>query len=178
MIEFEKVRAGYGGGDVLQGVTLTVARGSITCVVGPNGAGKSTLLRTLSGLLKPREGTILVDGKPVHTLSPAEVLATGVAQVPQQGGLFGDLTVRDNMLLGGYLIRRDRRRLRRRHDELAEAFPMITERAGDQAADLSGGQRRNSLGHWSRRRRWFCWTSPRSGWIRRPAPWCSKARGP
>jgi len=107
MIDFENVRAGYGGGDVLQGVTLTVDRGSITCIVGPNGAGKSTLLRALSGLLRPREGRILVDGKPVHELSPAEVLAAGVAQVPQQGGLFGDLTVRDNMLLGGYLIRRE-----------------------------------------------------------------------
>jgi branched-chain amino acid transport system ATP-binding protein len=142
MIEFENVRAGYGGGDVLQGVTLTVDRGTITCVVGPNGAGKSTLLRVLSGLLKPREGTILVDGKPVQDLSPAEVLATGVAQVPQQGGLFGNLTVRDNMLLGGYLIRRDRRRLKKRLDELAEAFPVIAARGGDKAADLSGGQRR------------------------------------
>jgi branched-chain amino acid transport system ATP-binding protein len=142
MIEFENVRAAHGGGDVLQGVTLTVDQASITCVVGPNGAGKSTLLRALSGLLKPREGTILVAGKPVHDLSPAEVLATGVAQVPQQGGLFGNLTVRDNMLLGGYLIRRDRRRLRRRLDELAEAFPVIAARAGDKAADLSGGQRR------------------------------------
>jgi branched-chain amino acid transport system ATP-binding protein len=142
MIEFENVRAGYGGGDVLQGVTLTVDRGSITCIVGPNGAGKSTLLRALSGLLRPREGTILVDGKPVHELSPAEVLATGVAQVPQQGGLFGNLTVRDNMLIGGYLIRRDRRRLRSRLDELAEAFPVIAGRANDKAADLSGGQRR------------------------------------
>ncbi|MDX6585113.1 MAG: branched-chain amino acid transport system ATP-binding protein [Solirubrobacterales bacterium] len=142
MIEFENVRAGYGGGDVLQGVTLTVDRGSITCVVGPNGAGKSTLLRALSGLLKPREGTILLDGKPVHHLSPAEVLAVGVAQVPQQGGLFGNLSVRDNMLLGGYLMRRDRRRLKKRLDELAEAFPVIATRAGDKAADLSGGQRR------------------------------------
>ncbi|HET6293396.1 MAG TPA: ABC transporter ATP-binding protein [Kribbella sp.] len=142
MIDFENVRAGYGGGDVLQGVTLTVDRGSITCIVGPNGAGKSTLLRALSGLLRPREGRILVDGKPVHELSPAEVLAAGVAQVPQQGGLFGDLTVRDNMLLGGYLIRRDRRRLRSRLDELAEAFPVIAARANDKAADLSGGQRR------------------------------------
>ncbi|MFF1822927.1 ABC transporter ATP-binding protein [Kribbella sp. NPDC058245] len=142
MIEFANVRAGYGGGDVLQGVTLTVERAGITCVVGPNGAGKSTLLRVLSGLLRPSAGTILLDGKPVHTLSPAEVLAAGVAQVPQQGGLFGNLTVRDNMLLGGYLIRSDRSRLKKRLDELAEAFPVITTRAHDKAADLSGGQRR------------------------------------
>jgi branched-chain amino acid transport system ATP-binding protein len=142
MIELANVRAGYGGGDVLQGVDLRVERGSITCIVGPNGAGKSTVLRALSGLLKPREGTISVDGRPIHDLSPAAVLEAGVAQVPQQGGLFGNLTVRDNMLVGGYLMRRDRRGLKRRLDELAEAFPVIAGRANDKAADLSGGQRR------------------------------------
>ena len=142
MIEFRDVRAGYGGGDVLQGLDLTVEQGSITCIVGPNGAGKSTVLRALSGLLRPRTGEILLDGRAVHTLTPAEVLGAGVAQVPQQGGLFGNLTVRDNMLLGGYLHRRDRRALLRRIDELAETFPTVRERARDRAADLSGGQRR------------------------------------
>jgi ABC-type branched-subunit amino acid transport system ATPase component len=142
MIELANVRAGYGGGDVLQGVDLRVERGSITCIVGPNGAGKSTVLRALSGLLKPREGTISVGGTPIHDLTPAAVLEAGVAQVPQQGGLFGNLTVRDNMLVGGYLMRRDRRALKRRLDELAQAFPVIADRANDRAADLSGGQRR------------------------------------
>ena len=142
MIEFRDVRAGYGGGDVLQGLDLIVERGSITCIVGPNGAGKSTVLRALSGLLRPRTGEIVLGGQPVQGWSPAAVLAAGVAQVPQQGGLFGNLTVRDNMLLGGYLHRRDRRALLRRIDELAETFPTVRERARDKAADLSGGQRR------------------------------------
>ena len=142
MIELVGVRAGYGGGDVLHGVDLTIERRSITCIVGPNGAGKSTLLRALSGLLRLREGAITLVGRPIHDLTPAAVLAAGVAQVPQQGGLFGNLTVRDNMLVGGYLMRRDRRALRRRLGELAEAFPVIAERADDKASDLSGGQRR------------------------------------
>jgi ABC-type branched-subunit amino acid transport system ATPase component len=142
MIEFRNVCAGYGGGDVLQGLDLTVEGGSITCIVGPNGAGKSTVLRALSGLLRPRVGEILLDGRPLHTLSPAQVLAAGVAQVPQQGGLFGGLTIHDNMLLGGYLTRRHRRQLDKRIDELAEVFPIVAERAHDKAADLSGGQRR------------------------------------
>ena len=81
-------------------------------------------------------------GKPIHGLSPSEVIAAGVVQVPQQGGLFSDMTVRDNMLLGGYVIRRDKKLLTRRLAELEEAFPVIAERAGDNAGDLSGGQRR------------------------------------
>lgn len=142
MIEFRNVCAGYGGGDVLQGLDLSVEAGNITCIVGPNGAGKSTVLRALSGLLRPRVGEILLDGRALHSLSAAQVLAAGVAQVPQQSGLFGGLTVRDNMLLGGYQLRRQRRELNKRIDELAEVFPIVAERALDKAADLSGGQRR------------------------------------
>jgi branched-chain amino acid transport system ATP-binding protein len=142
VIELRAIVAGYGGGDVLQGVDLTVARGSITCIVGPNGAGKSTVLRVISGLLRPRTGHVALDGRTITGQSPAKVLAAGIVQVPQQDGLFGDLTVRDNMLVGGHVIRKDKARLRRRIAELTEAFPIIADRAGDKAADLSGGQRR------------------------------------
>ena len=142
MIELDDVRAGYGGGDVLQGVTLKVRPSSITCIVGPNGAGKSTVLRCISGLLRARTGSIRLGGQPIHTLPPAAVIAAGVVQVPQQDGLFTTLTVRDNMLLGGYPLRRNKRVLRRRLDELAEAFPIVAERSRDLAGDLSGGQRR------------------------------------
>jgi ABC-type branched-subunit amino acid transport system ATPase component len=142
MIQLRSVIAGYGGGDVLQGVDIDVARGSITCIVGPNGAGKSTVLRVISGLLQPRAGEVRLDGRCLQGASPAEVIRHGVVQVPQQNGLFGDLTVRENMLVGGHVIRRDKARLRRRLAELAEAFPIIAERAGEKAASLSGGQRR------------------------------------
>lgn len=142
MIELQSVVAGYGGGDVLQGVDLSVARGSITCIVGPNGAGKSTVLRVISGLLRPRAGQVRLDGKQTGGWSTTTIIAAGVVQVPQKGGLFGDLTVRENMLLGGYVIRRDRSRLKRRIAELTEAFPLIGERADSRAAELSGGQRR------------------------------------
>jgi ABC-type branched-subunit amino acid transport system ATPase component len=142
MIELRSVVAGYGGGDVLQGVDLAVARGSITCIVGPNGAGKSTVLRVISGLLPLRKGDVALNGRSITGSSPAAVIAAGVVQVPQQGGLFGDLTVRENMLVGGHVIRRDKPRLKRRLAELAEAFPILHERAGERAANLSGGQRR------------------------------------
>ncbi|MCX4428632.1 ABC transporter ATP-binding protein [Streptomyces mirabilis] len=142
MIEMKSVVAGYGGGDVLQGVELMVREGAITCIVGPNGAGKSTVLRAISGQVSPREGHITLAGERISGRTPAQVITAGIVQVPQQGGLFADLTIRDNMLLGGYLIRRDRARLKRRIAELGEAFPIIRERAGERAANLSGGQRR------------------------------------
>ena len=142
MIELQGVVAGYGGGDVLQGVDLTVGRGSITCIVGPNGAGKSTVLRVISGLLRPRSGQVRLAGQATHGWSAGRIIEAGVIQVPQKGGLFGDLTVHENMLLGGWVIRRDKARLKRRIAELTEVFPIIGERADDNAADLSGGQRR------------------------------------
>jgi branched-chain amino acid transport system ATP-binding protein len=86
VLKLEGVVAGYGGGDVLQGVDLQVEPGSITCIVGPNGAGKSTVLRTVSGLLPPRKGTITLGGRTISGLDPAAVLQRGIVQVPQHGG--------------------------------------------------------------------------------------------
>jgi ABC-type branched-subunit amino acid transport system ATPase component len=142
LLRLSGVIAGYGGGDVLQGVELEVAQGSIACIVGPNGAGKSTVLRTVSGLLRPREGTVVLDGTELHTLNCAQILAAGVSQVPQSDALFPNITVRENVLMGGYIIRRDRALVKRRYDEVREVFPVLTERADDKAGNLSGGQRR------------------------------------
>jgi branched-chain amino acid transport system ATP-binding protein len=142
MLSLRGVVAGYGGGDVLQGVDLEVPTGAIACIVGPNGAGKSTVLRTVSGLLRPRAGAIELDGTPLHTATPAEILRHGVVQVPQADALFPNLTVRDNVLMGAYLLRRDRALVRKRYDHVAELFPVIRERERDKAGNLSGGQRR------------------------------------
>ena len=142
LLQLSGVTAGYGGAMVLRGVDLAVAPGSITCVVGPNGAGKSTLLKAVSGLVRPREGTIALDGAVVSGLPAAEVLARGVVHVPQQHGLFPSLTVRENVLMGGYVLRRDRALVRRRYGEVTEQLPLVAERAADKAGNLSGGQRR------------------------------------
>ena len=142
MLRLSGVVAGYGGGDVLQGVDIDVEQGSVACIVGPNGAGKSTALRTISGLLTPRLGEILLSGDRIDTCSPAEILRRGVSQVPQANALFPNLTVRENVLVGGYIIRRDRKLVRRRYDEVAELFPIVAERCNDRAGNLSGGQRR------------------------------------
>ncbi len=142
LLTLRGVIAGYGGGDVLQGVDLEVPESSIACIVGPNGAGKSTVLRTVSGLLRPRAGEVVLEDRPLHRLKPAEILAAGVAQVPQADALFPNITVRENVLMGGYIIRRDRALVRRRYAEVEELFPVVRERAGESAGNLSGGQRR------------------------------------
>ncbi|GAA3713890.1 ABC transporter ATP-binding protein [Nonomuraea antimicrobica] len=142
MISMTGVHAGYGGGDVLRGLDLEVAPGAVTCIVGPNGAGKSTVLRTISGQLAPRLGEIRFGDRDVAGRHPAELIKAGIVQVPQSNGLFPAMTVAENVLLGGYLRRREKDYLRRRFAQLAERFPIIGERGGEPAGNLSGGQRR------------------------------------
>ncbi len=133
--------AGYGGGDVLRGVSLQVVPGGITCVVGPNGAGKSTLLRAVSGLLRPRQGQITLHGEPIVGKSPREILKMGVVQVPQNHSLFREMTVRENINLGAYILT-DRKLAERRLDGVLEMFPQVTPWLGQKAGSLSGGQQR------------------------------------
>jgi ABC-type branched-subunit amino acid transport system ATPase component len=142
VLQLQGVVAGYGGGDVLQGVDLRVEPRSITCIVGPNGAGKSTVLRAVSGLLPPRKGTITLDGQAISGLDPAGVLQHGVVQVPQHGGLFPSLSVRENVLMGAWVLRRDRSLVRRRYQRVVETLPVLGEWADRRAGNLSGGQRR------------------------------------
>lgn len=142
MLTLRGVVAGYGGGDVLQGVDIDVERGSVVCIVGPNGAGKSTVLRTVSGLLNPRLGEVTLEGAAIHRSTPADILQRGVSQVPQANALFPNLSVKENVLLGGYIIRRDRKLVARRYEHVAELFPIVADRATDKAGNLSGGQRR------------------------------------
>lgn len=135
------VCVGYGGGDVLRGVDLEVPEGSVTCIVGPNGAGKSTVLRTLSGLLKPRTGEINFQNTSLAGLNPRQVLGRGVVQVPQERSLFPEMSVRENVKMGGYILR-DIALVKRRLDEVTELFPVVKDRAGDKAGSLSGGQQK------------------------------------
>ena len=142
LLEMRGVFAGYGGGDVLQGVDLEVEAGSVTCIVGPNGAGKSTVLRVVSGLLEPSRGHVSFDGTAVGGMDPSKILQLGIVQVPQSHGLFPNLTVRENVLMGAYVIRGQRKLIRRRYQELESLFPIVRDRGEDKAGNLSGGQRR------------------------------------
>jgi branched-chain amino acid transport system ATP-binding protein len=142
MIEINGLVAGYGGLDILRGVDLSVDRGGITCIVGPNGAGKSTVLKAVSGILRPTAGSVTIDGTDLTGRDPEAILRAGVVQVPQRNGLFTRLTVRQNVLMGAYVIRNKRRQIEARYDALAETFPILATRPGALAGTLSGGQRR------------------------------------
>jgi ABC-type branched-subunit amino acid transport system ATPase component len=141
MLQLTNVFAGYGGGDVLKGVDLVVEKGSLTCIVGPNGAGKSTVLRTISGLLKPRRGTITFLNRSIVGISAPQILRLGIAQLPQEHSLFPDLTVKENMELGGLLLK-DRHRIEQRIRQIEEQFPLVRECTKERARSLSGGQQR------------------------------------
>ncbi len=143
VLEMTGVVSGYNGARVLQGVDLAIESGAITCVVGPNGAGKSTLLKTVSGVCRVIEGSIRLNGsESLATLSPSQILARGVVQVPQQNALFPSLTVKDNVLMGAYILRGKPGLVRKRYREVEDLIPLVHDRASDKAGNLSGGQRR------------------------------------
>jgi ABC-type branched-subunit amino acid transport system ATPase component len=141
LLKLHNVYAGYEGGDVLNGIDLEVEQGTTTCIVGPNGAGKSTVLRVLSGLLKPRLGEITFDGHSLVGLSPRQILGLGIVQVLQSHSLFPNMTVRENVRLGAYLLH-NTALVERRLNEVEELFPVVKTRAKEKAGNLSGGQQR------------------------------------
>ena len=141
IIEFEKVVAGYSPSlTILNETTLDARRGEITLLIGPNGAGKSTVLKTLFGLLLPRLGEIRFEGQRINGKPPRELLAEGIAFVPQGRNLFGSLSVRHNLELGGITL--PRAELRGRIDEVLQRFPRINERIDNQASTISGGEQK------------------------------------
>jgi branched-chain amino acid transport system ATP-binding protein len=141
LLELQGLVAGYGGGDILLGIDLTVEEGSLTCIVGPNGAGKSTLLRVVSGLLKPTRGSVRFRRESIAALSPRAILNRGIVQVPQERSLFPTMTVWENVRLGAYTVR-DRGLVERRLAAVGETFPIVKERRNELAASLSGGQQK------------------------------------
>jgi branched-chain amino acid transport system ATP-binding protein len=141
LLRLEGVVAGYGRGDILRGIDLELEQGTITCLVGPNGAGKSTVLKTLSGLLRPREGTIVLAGEEITRCSPADLLARGIVHVAQERSLFPLMTVWDNLLMGGHILR-DGPLVRSRAAAIAERFELVRDRRDERAGALSGGQQK------------------------------------
>ncbi len=139
-IEFDDVVAGYKDFMILNNLSFKVQRGSITLLLGPNGAGKSTVLKTLFGLLKPRQGRILLDGVEIGGASQKELLARGIAFVPQGRNLFGQLTVFQNLELGGITL--GTKTTHERIPEVLEFFPRVKERLHSQASALSGGEQK------------------------------------
>ena len=141
LIEFDRVVAGYTPSlTILDELTLDAREREITLLIGPNGAGKSTVLKTLFGMLTPRRGEIRFEGKIISGKSPRELLAQGIAFVPQGRNLFPGLTVLHNLELGGITLPRGV--LAERIEEVFQRFPRLKERSGNQASTLSGGEQK------------------------------------
>jgi len=135
------VTAGYGAGLILKGVDLTVETGKIVCLIGPNGAGKSTVLKTISGLLRPKEGQVMLRGEDIGRLSSRDRLTRGVVHVPQDRSLFPGMSVWENVLMGAFILS-DHALIRSRIERIAELFPIVGKRRHAAAGSLSGGEQK------------------------------------
>jgi branched-chain amino acid transport system ATP-binding protein len=140
MLEVTDLTVAYGGVVAVNGVSFSVAEGTITAVLGANGAGKTTLVRSISGLVRPRAGSVRVDGTELRGRSPEDIARLGVAHVPEGHGIISEITVDENLRLGG-LWRRDRADQRVAVEEAYELFPPLVARRHVHAASLSGGER-------------------------------------
>jgi branched-chain amino acid transport system ATP-binding protein len=132
------LHAGYGSTEILRGIDLCVGRGEIVAVLGSNGAGKSTLNRTISGVMRPWRGSIRFAGTAIEREKPAAIVARGLTHVPEGRRIFPNMTVRENLDLGGYRRARDRRKHNR--GRVFAIFPRLAERQSQRAGTLSGGE--------------------------------------
>lgn len=139
LLEVRDLCSGYGALQVLFGVSLTVGEGEIVALMGSNGAGKTTTLRTVTGLLRPMSGQILLDGRDVTGSAPEQLVSQGVVMVPEGRGMLRDLTVSENLALGAYTVT-DRKAVARSLDQTFTSFPILAERRDQKAGTLSGGQ--------------------------------------
>ena len=138
MLRAEKITAGYGALDILHHVSIQVAEGQIVSVIGPNGAGKSTLLKTIFGILKPRNGKVVLKDEDITGEKPDRVARKGISYVPQVENVFPSLTIQENLEMGAFIREDD---YSQRLKEVYELFPLLEGRKKQKAGQLSGGQR-------------------------------------
>ena len=139
MLRLEGVRAAYGPVEALRGIDLEVRAGELVCLLGANGAGKSTTLRTISGLVRPTAGRILLEDRALTGVEPAAVLAAGIAHCPEGRRVFPYLSVEENLAMGAY-VRRDREGIAQDLERVCAHFPILGERRKQAAGTLSGGE--------------------------------------
>ena len=135
----EDVVTGYARVEILHGVSVSAGAGEVTCIFGPNGCGKSTLLKAIAGSIATWSGSVTLDGEELTGMPAHQVVSRGLVLMPQGGGVFRQLSVRDNLRMGGYTLRSGRE-LDERIEALLEEFPRLRERLSVDAGDLSGGE--------------------------------------
>lgn len=139
MLVLQDVNVYYGAIHALKGISLEVNQGEIVTLIGSNGAGKSTSLKTISGLLRPKQGTVTFNGTNLATVQPQEIVAKGISQVPEGRRVFANMTVTENLDLGAYL-RKDKAEIKKDLDYVFELFPRLNERKNQLSGTLSGGE--------------------------------------
>jgi branched-chain amino acid transport system ATP-binding protein len=138
LLQVSDLHAGYGGADVLKGISLEVAQGEIAVILGANGAGKTTTMRAISGMIA-RRGTIRFQDRDIARADPEQIVRQGLAQVPQGRGTIADLTVEDNLRVGGHVVK-DRKQVEKDMQRWYEVYPRLAERKKQRAGLLSGGE--------------------------------------
>lgn len=139
MLELHHIDTCYGNIQALRSVSITINVGEIVTLIGANGAGKSTTLMTICGIIHPRSGTILFEGKPIHAAAPNTIVGMGISQVPEGRLIFPDMTVQENLDLGAFL-RNDAKGIAEDMEYSFELFPILAERRRQSAGTLSGGE--------------------------------------
>lgn len=139
LLEINNLHVYYGAIHALKGISLKVEEGQIVALIGANGAGKTTTLRTISGLLHPKEGSILYHGEPLHEMKAQSIVKAGISQVPEGRRIFAPLTVMENLELGAFL-RNDKDGIQKDLESIFQSFPRLKERTFQQAGTLSGGE--------------------------------------
>jgi branched-chain amino acid transport system ATP-binding protein len=140
LLEVRDVHVSYGSIEAISGVSIRVEAGEMVAILGSNGAGKTTTLRTISGLERPRSGSVAFDGQDITRTPAHTIVGMGLCQVPEGRRIFGTLTVAENLNLGGYVLRGRPQELRVRREQVLETFPRLRERWGQLAGTLSGGE--------------------------------------
>ena len=139
MLSLSEVHCGYGNIEIIKGISLTVEKGQIVAIIGANGAGKTTTLKTIAGLLPVRSGSITFDGNDITKVKPHDVVKMGISQIPEGRQVFSELSVQDNLIMGGYTIS-DRHLIKTRIEEQYNRFPRLKERYKQMAGTLSGSE--------------------------------------
>jgi branched-chain amino acid transport system ATP-binding protein len=138
-LEIKDLRVSYGRTEAVSGIDIVVTEGRVVCLIGANGAGKTSTMRAISGLLRPKSGTIMLDGTDIAGLRPHVIAAMGLIQVPEGRQIFAELTVAENLALGAWLVS-DRAEIARRQDGVLQRFPRLRERLAQAAGSMSGGE--------------------------------------
>jgi len=143
MLKIEELYVSYGPVEAIHGISIEVKEKEIVSILGSNGAGKSTILKTISGILKPKKGVITLNNKVINDLDPSQIVKMGVTHIPEGRHIFPNLTIKENLILGGYFLKENE--VKKQMDYVTTIFPILKERLNSKAGSLSGGEKKKLM---------------------------------